>query len=93
MKMIKRELDKDSDKILTVWFDAWRYEREKNLAVIPFLRQIRISLDNDLAKKGNGKAPNWKKVRRGVDRTLTAFIESFGPSIAPERRSVSACYC
>jgi len=40
MKMIKQKLDEDnsSDKILTVWFDAWRYEREKYLAIIPFLR-------------------------------------------------------
>jgi predicted KAP-like P-loop ATPase len=50
MKMIKGELekDKDKDKILTVWFDAWRYEKEKYLAVIPFLRQIRIALEKGL---------------------------------------------
>jgi len=42
MRMIEKELiDKDREKILTVWFDPWRYEKEKYLAVIPFLRQIR----------------------------------------------------
>jgi predicted KAP-like P-loop ATPase len=92
MKMIKEELDKDKDKMLTVWFDAWRYEREKHVAVIPFLRQIRIALDNDLAKKENRKPQNWKKVRRGVDKTLTAFIESFGPSISPAGSPVSATF-
>src|SRR5215212_3795553 len=45
MRMIEKELIKDIDKdeILTVWFDAWRYEKEKYLAVIPFLRQVRIN--------------------------------------------------
>jgi ABC-type transport system involved in cytochrome bd biosynthesis fused ATPase/permease subunit len=33
MKMIKRELDKDNEKVLTVWFDAWRYEKEKYLVI------------------------------------------------------------
>jgi predicted KAP-like P-loop ATPase len=40
MKMIKRELDKDNEKILTVWFDAWRYEKEKYLAVLWFCMLI-----------------------------------------------------
>ena len=36
MSMIKSKFDKN-DKIVTVWFDAWRYERENDLAVIPIL--------------------------------------------------------
>jgi predicted KAP-like P-loop ATPase len=45
MRMIEQEFDNehDKEKILTVWFDAWRYEKEKYLAVIPFLRQVRIN--------------------------------------------------
>jgi hypothetical protein len=32
-------------KIITVWFDAWKYEREEFLAVIPFLRTVKLALD------------------------------------------------
>jgi hypothetical protein len=40
-KLYKREKD-----ILTVWFNAWKYENERYLAVVPFLRTIKITLDN-----------------------------------------------
>ena len=45
MRMIEQEFDSehDKEKILTVWFYAWRYEKEKYLAVIPLLRQVRIN--------------------------------------------------
>jgi predicted KAP-like P-loop ATPase len=45
MRMIEQEFDNehDKEKILTVWFDAWSYEKEKYLAVIPFLRQVKIN--------------------------------------------------
>ena len=63
MKLIQNELkQQDKDRILTVWFDAWRYEREKNLAVIPFLRQVRIALEKDLDKKKDGKSFNLMNV-------------------------------
>jgi len=42
--MTKKILD-DNEKVITVWFDAWRYEREENLAVIRFLRTIKLTLD------------------------------------------------
>ncbi len=89
MRMIEGELlSKASDRVLTVWFDAWRYEREKYLAVIPFLRQIRIALENDFAK--NRKTSKWNTLRRGLDRTFTAFIESSELSVAIEGSPVSA---
>lgn len=44
MQMTKKVLE-GNNKIITVWFDAWRYEREQNLAVIPFLRTIKLALD------------------------------------------------
>ncbi len=44
MRMTKKILD-DNEKVITVWFDAWRYEREENLGVIPFLRTIKLTLD------------------------------------------------
>ena len=47
--------------ILTVWFNAWKYEKETYLAVIPFLRTIKITLDND---KDSKSGRNWDVVRK-----------------------------
>lgn len=73
MLMIKKELEKKNE-ILSVWFNAWRYEREKHLAAIPFLRQIKIALENEL--KENKKTQRWKMVKSSLERTLSAFAES-----------------
>ena len=43
LNVYKREKD-----ILTVWFNAWKYENEKYLAVVPFLRTIKITLDRGI---------------------------------------------
>lgn len=88
MRMIEKELDKDSEKILTVWFDAWRYEREKYLAIIPFLRQIKITLEKERTK--NKKSTRWDIVRDGLEKTFTAFIESTDLSIAAVGSPASA---
>jgi hypothetical protein len=87
MKMIKRELDRDNEKVLTVWFDAWRYEREKYLAVIPFLRQIRIALEKDLAK--NRKTSRWRALGDALEKTFTAFMVSTEFSVSPAGSPVS----
>jgi hypothetical protein len=71
MKMTKQILD-DNNKIVTVWFDAWRYEREEYLAVIPFLRTLELRLD--ATKKD--KSGDWEVVKNGVKRTINAFIQS-----------------
>jgi hypothetical protein len=85
--VVKREDDnvlklflEQQNKILTVWFDAWRYEREKRLAVIPFLRLIKIALENDLAR--NTKTQKWEVLREGLKRTFAAFVESTQVSVA-----------
>jgi predicted KAP-like P-loop ATPase len=55
-----------------VWFDAWRYEREEYLAVIPFLRTVKLTLDaSEKVKVGN-----WNVVKSGIVRSATAFIKS-----------------
>ena len=68
MRMIKNKLDKN-DKIVTIWFEAWRYERENNLAVIPFLRTFKLRLDEVIvSKKGN-----WNMIKEGVIKAADAF--------------------
>src|SRR6478609_3382789 len=49
MQMIKDQIDKNYSNnetlwIKTVWFDAWRYEKEEYSAMIPLLRTIILSL-------------------------------------------------
>jgi hypothetical protein len=84
LNMMMADLDKPENKndILTVWFDAWKYDREKHFALIHFIREFRINI----AKKGN--KTKWSIVEKGVKDTLTAFGESlklsvpfYGPSI------------
>ena len=71
MLMIKSILD-TNPKVVTVWFDAWRYEREENLAVIPFLRTIKLKLDTvDTSTTGN-----WDVVSNALKRSAPAFIAS-----------------
>jgi|SRR5215211_1731888 len=91
MKMIKGELEKGKgkDKILTVWFDAWRYEKEKHLAVIPFLRQIRIALENKLKDQEDGESSRWTILRDALQKTFTAFMISTEFSVSPEGSPVS----
>jgi hypothetical protein len=44
MQMVKKIIDGQSrEKILTVWFDAWRYENEPNI-ILPILYTIRDEL-------------------------------------------------
>ena len=49
MKMIKDKLD-NNDDILTVWFDSWKYEKEKYLAIVPLIRTIEIELEDKMLK-------------------------------------------
>lgn len=71
MLMIKQILD-NNENVITVWFDAWRYEREENLAVIPFLRTLKLTLDASEKSKG-GK---WEGVKNGIKRSAVAFLTS-----------------
>jgi predicted KAP-like P-loop ATPase len=71
MLMTKKILDHNS-KIVTIWFDAWRYEREQNLAVIPFFRTIKLTLDaSEKSKEGK-----WQGVKNGIKRSAAAFLTS-----------------
>ena len=56
MKMIKDEIDRNhSDKVKTVWFDAWRYEKEQYSAMVPLLRTISLSLRNTIENSKDSK--------------------------------------
>jgi tetratricopeptide (TPR) repeat protein len=72
MMMIKEELDKrekifKNQEIVTVWFDAWKYEREQYLAVIPFLRLIKSELDKFTKLNNISQGQRWERVKEGID--------------------------
>jgi KAP family P-loop domain len=46
MHSIERELNKTKN-FITVWFDAWKYENEKEFALIPLLKTINYSLEDN----------------------------------------------
>jgi len=51
MKSIERHfLDEDNSNSKTIWFDAWKYEHEQGFALIPLLKKINFSLDEDQYK-------------------------------------------
>ena len=49
MRMIQKNLLKNDD-LLLIWFNAWKYEREESLAIIPLIRTIEIELENKILK-------------------------------------------
>jgi len=51
--------------VLVVWFDAWKYENEEYLAVVPLLRTFKVALENSTISK----AERWNKVRNGLEHT------------------------
>jgi len=67
MRRIERLLAEDST-VVTVWFTAWRYERDKNL-IVPLLDVLREALD----KRASANA-NWaREAAAGVARAARAF--------------------
>jgi predicted KAP-like P-loop ATPase len=49
MEMIQKRLQEaNSSDILVVWFDAWKYEKEKYLAIVPFIRSIELKVGNKI---------------------------------------------
>jgi predicted KAP-like P-loop ATPase len=47
MKSIEKKIGKNDQDIITVWFDAWKYENEKEFALIPLLKVIDYSIPDE----------------------------------------------
>ena len=61
-------------KILTTWFDAWRYEQEKSLPIIALIRTITLAIDDYLADYE--ESDTWKHARKSLKRSAVAFLQS-----------------
>lgn len=55
---------------MTIWFDAWKYESDPYLALVPLLKLIEEEIEN------NKNTTSWNKIKKGVERTVVSFIES-----------------
>lgn len=53
MASIKKQLEDDTnnENIITVWFDAWKYENENQFALIPLLKTINYSIKDEKDEK------------------------------------------
>jgi sucrose-6-phosphate hydrolase SacC (GH32 family) len=73
-----RRNSKAKKDLLVVWFDAWKYEKEKHLTMLPFIRTISLELENKLALENNSNSKNkrWNHLRKGLQRTIIAFSNS-----------------
>jgi predicted KAP-like P-loop ATPase len=72
---------------LIVWFDPWKYENEKYLAAIPFIRTIQIEVENKVIKllkesRDDGIVDRWNELRKRFLKALNGFIESSNLNLA-----------
>jgi hypothetical protein len=77
----KKELQKREYKedILVVWFDAWRYENEKYLTIVPLIRSIKIAIDNKIYEdsKEKGRVNNsLRELGKGFTKVLDGLAKS-----------------
>ena len=63
MKGIEKEIV-GQNKLIAVWFDAWRYENEEHHAAVPLLKKIAYSIEND---------PNFKTLADKI-KTVAGII-------------------
>ncbi|RMF32503.1 MAG: hypothetical protein D6752_00045, partial [Candidatus Nitrosothermus koennekii] len=73
LKSLANELDKD-ESIITVFFNAWRYEREEEYAIIPLLKSMYFAIDSNSSKfKDVDKVQRLKEIFRRVIDTITQY--------------------
>ena len=69
MKLIREKLENEyGDNIVSVWFNAWRYEREENYGLVALLKTIAIELD----KRGH-----YKSLSKIIKRSLLFLGKDF----------------
>lgn len=83
MKLVEEKLnlknDKKKGKILTIWFDAWRYEREEQMGTVALMKTIGYAMSEHDVYKSVSKAI-WNGMKTvGKDwakQLFTSFIAS-----------------
>jgi predicted KAP-like P-loop ATPase len=72
MRIIEEKLKSDN-KVLTIWFNAWRYEREDQFAIIALMKTIAYAM---------GKHPIYKEIKPIIIRGIKIFTKSFLAEVA-----------
>ena len=72
MRSIEKNL-RAEDNILTVWFNAWRYEREDQFAIITLMKTIAYAM---------GKHDIYKKIKPIIIRGIKIFTKGFLAEVA-----------
>jgi predicted KAP-like P-loop ATPase len=72
MKLIEEKLQENS--IITVWFNAWRYEREEQFAIIPLLKTIAYAIPED--------RPELKELKQKIKKAGINILKKI-PDIIP----------
>ena len=97
MQMIQKHLDEEhKNDIITIWFDAWRYEYEEFSALVPLVRTIILHLEDYVQKLEFEKNPKtvviknlankFKKVCESIimNSKTNVGLESFGAKASVE---------
>jgi hypothetical protein len=69
-------LELKDKKILTVLFDAWRYERDENLVTVALIREILLNVERFIKSRQSAKTNLWIDVKDSLKRSAIAFIRS-----------------
>jgi predicted KAP-like P-loop ATPase len=72
MKMVENKLKQNED-VLTVWFNAWRYEREDQFAIIALLKTVAYAM---------GKHSLYKELKPILLRAVKIFTKNFLSEVA-----------
>ena len=72
MKVLEGKL-RDDDNLMTVWFNAWRYEREDQFAVVALLKTIAYAME---------KHPIYKDLKPILLRAVKIFTKGFLSQVA-----------
>jgi predicted KAP-like P-loop ATPase len=83
MQMINDHIKKSySDTVTTIWFDSWRYEREKYSLMIPLLRTIILRLHEVIDSLiGDEKKNKLKRVQMGFVKMIEAVAMGAGVNL------------
>ncbi|HKG87623.1 MAG TPA: P-loop NTPase fold protein [Nitrososphaeraceae archaeon] len=55
-------------KILTIWFDAWRYERDEQFALVPLMKTIAYKMDEQ---------PKYEKAKEVLLKSIITALKGF----------------
>ena len=66
MKAVENKLNQTNGEILTVWFNAWRYEREEQFALIPLLKTLAYEMD---------KEPKYNEIREIFIKSIITIVK------------------